>query len=467
MLLLPIIILIPFLAATLLNFLDVRRAHSVSLIASAAVLALTLAAVALAYINGTQSLGFSYSYIPALSVQFDVQFTSLTLMLTLMTAIVFFSASLVGEYFIEKSRLYNMLFLLAEGASIGVFLAGNLLLLYLFWEISEVMMFFIIFVFGGYDRRYAAIKFIVYSLASSLLLLIAVLLLYSSTSSFSIATIAKASTTIPHAVQLLVLVLFALSFMIKAPVFPFHSWLPDAHTEAPTMGSMILAGVLLKFGGYGFLLMFLLLPVAHSYALYFAVLFGFSSIYSAFAALRQRNLKRMIAYTSILDMGIVALGAAASGVIGDSGSIYAMLSHGIAISILFLVAGTVDELYGTLDITKISGVMSRFPTISYLFVAGVFAIIGLPLTAGFVGDILVFIGAFASFGMIGLAPLVGIIVIGAALFWTFERVFLRTSRITVPYRIPDNTIMYSLAFLMVSTILAGMLPFLLISASGL
>ncbi len=465
MFLLAVILLIPFISAAALLFVDQRKAHTVSLVSSFAVFALMCLSVLLVHLFGLQSLGFSFTYVPSLSLNFNLQFTSFTLILSFMTSIVFFAASLVGSYFIQKSRLYNMLFLIAEGASLGVFLSGNLLLLYLFWEIAEVMMFFIIFVFGGYDRRYAAIKFIIYSMVSSLLLLIAILLLYtnSSPSTFNISALAASASSMPHTVQLEVLALMLLSFMIKAPVFPFHSWLPDAHTEAPTMGSMVLAGVLLKFGGYGIILMFLMLPIAHSYALYLAVIFGFSSVYSAFVALRQSNLKRMIAYTSIFDMGIVALGIAASGVIGTSGALYAMLSHGIAISILFLIAGTVDELYGTLDINKISGVISNFPALSYLFLAGIFCIVGIPLTSGFIGDILIFLSSFDTFGYVGLLPLVGMAVIGAAMFWTFERVFLHPSRATVPYKILSNSITYALAFLLASTILLGIFPSILLS----
>ena len=463
------IILMPFLAALATFFFDKGRAHVISIIASAAALILTLAAVYLASANGMGSVNFSYSYIPALNLSFHLQFSQLSIILTVMTVIVFFAASLVSNYFIKDSRLYNIIFLIAEGSSIGVFLSSNLFLLYVFWEISEVMMFFIIFLFGGYERRYAAIKFIIYSLLSSFCLLIAVILLYVNVipHTFNIATIASLAGSVPTQTQLVIMILLFLAFAIKMPVFPFHTWLPDAHTEAPTMGSMILAGVLLKFGGYGLLLMFLMVPVSHSYIVYMALVFGFSAVYAAFVTFRQTNLKRLIAYTSITDMGIIAVGVAASNIIGTSGALYGMLSHGIAISILFLIAGTLDELYGTLEIERIKGVVARYPAITYLFIAGAFALVGLPLTSGFIGDLLVFIGAFHTFGMIGIAPLAGIFIMGAVLFWIIERSFYNESRPTMPYNTLGMSVIMSGAFLLASTIVLGVLPFLLANVSGL
>jgi NADH-quinone oxidoreductase subunit M len=469
MFILPLIILIPFIAGLATFLFDKSRSHVISIMSSAAVLILTIAAVYLANAYGLGSVNFSYSYIPALNLSFQLQFSQISLILTVMTAIVFFAASLVSNYFIKDSRLYNLIFLIAEGASLGVFLSSNLFLLYVFWEISEVMMFFIIFIFGGYGRRYAAMKFIIYSLLSSFLLLIAIILLYVSVipHTFDIGTIASLASSMPAYTQLAIMSLMLVAFMIKMPIFPFHTWLPDAHTEAPTTGSMILAGVLLKFGGYGLLLMFMLVPISHSYMVYMAIIFGFSAVYAAFVTFRQTNLKRLIAYTSITDMGIVAVGVAASSIIGTSGALYGMLSHAIAISVLFLIAGTLDEVYGTLEIERIKGVVARYPALTYIFIAGVFALVGLPLTSGFIGDLLIFIGSFHTFGMIGIVPLAGIFAIGAALFWTIERSFYNESRPTEPYNVLGSSVIMCGAFLIASTIVLGVLPFILTNVSGL
>ncbi|MEM3839136.1 MAG: NADH-quinone oxidoreductase subunit M [Candidatus Micrarchaeaceae archaeon] len=464
MLILPVIVLLPFVAAAVSLLVKEKYSYTISIIASSLVLLLAAAAVLFAYSYSLQSVSFSVPYINSIGISLGLSFTSFSVLLSLMTAIVFFSASLVGNYFIKGSRLYNLLFLVAEGASMGVFLASNLFLFYVFWEVAEVMMFFIIFLFGGYERRYAAIKFIIYSLVSSLLLLIAIMLLYSYTSTFEISSIASSAAQVPQSIQLIITLMLMLTFMIKMPAFPFHSWLPDAHTEAPATGSMILAGVLLKFGGYGLLLMFLLVPLAHSYAAYIALIFIFSTLYSAIVTFRQSNIKRLIAYTSITDMGIVGVAAAASGIIGNSGAIYGMVSHAFAISILFMIAGSLDETYGTLEWRKIAGVMERFPALAYLFVLGTFMVVGLPITAGFIGDLLIFISSFSSFGFFGIAPIAGILLIGAVLFWIIEKVFVGPYSRIEPYSQPDISVAYAGIFLAICSIVFGLLPFIFVGA---
>ena len=457
------IILVPILGAVATLFFGRRYSHKISIMVAGLTLALSLLCILFAYLYGLGSLTFTANYVPSLNINFNLQLTNITFILMLMTTIVFFAAALVGEYFIgNEDRIYNVIFLLAEGASLGVFLASNLFLFYVFWEVAEVMMFFIIFVYGGYGKRYAAIKFIVYSLASSLLLLLAIMLLYVNVSphTFDIQTIIGSAASIPQNTQLIIMVLLLVAFMIKIPVFPFHSWLPDAHTEAPTTGSMILAGVLLKFGGYGLILMFLLVPIALHYAEYMALIFAFSAIYAGFVAFRQTNIKRLIAYTSITDMGVAAIGIGAANILGTYGGVYAMLSHGLAISVLFLVAGTLNHLYGTLEISKIRGVITRFPSITYLFIIGSFAVVGIPLTAGFIGDILVFIGSYQTFGTIGLLPIAGIFIVGAALFWVIERIFVNTVKPPTPYEELGSAVVYSGVFLLVATIIFGLFPML-------
>ncbi|MDE1823225.1 MAG: hypothetical protein KGH50_02775 [Candidatus Micrarchaeota archaeon] len=303
-----------------------------------------------------------------------------------------------------------------------------------------------------------------YSIVSSLLLLVAIMLLYTSSvvHTFNIADLRTYSFGLPIGAQFMLVALFLGSFLIKMPVFPLHTWLPDAHTEAPTTGSMILAGVLLKFGGYGLFLMFVLVPLAHNYAFYMALLFIFSSTYAAIVTLRQTNIKRMIAYTSITDMGIVAMGIVSGNPLAISGSLYLMLAHGIAVSLLFLIAGTLDELYGTMEIKKISGVVRHFPGLTYLFIMASFMLIGLPLTSGFVGDILVFIGSFSSFRLVSLLPILGIIVVGATLFWVSEITFFGASRTTEPYNVVEREVMVGALILVAASVVLGVLPFLLL-----
>lgn len=465
MLLLPIILLVPLVFLVPLMLLDKKHAHSMTLGASLIVLLLSATALYLANVNGIASLSFSAAYIPSLNLGFSLSLSQPSMMLLLMTAAVFFASSLAGEYFLGRvGRVYATVFLVALSASLGVFMSANLFLLYIFWEVAEVMVFFIIFLYGGYNRRYASIKFLIYSIISSLFLLIGIIILYNSigTHTFNINAIIAASKSIPSSTQLEVLILFLLAFMIKMPAFPLHSWLPDAHTEAPTTGSMILAGVLLKFGGYGLYLMFLMLPIAAHYSLYIFLIFLVSTVYSAYVCLSQRNIKRLIAYTSITDMGIVGVGISAMNAFGYNGAMYAMFNHGVAIALLFLIAGSLDEVYGTLEIDKIKGVIKNFPGLSYLFIIGTFAALGLPLTAGFIADLLVLIGTVSTFGIIGVVPIAGIIVIGAALFWLIERVFMSASKAVEPYNPLSSLVLASGVFLIAVSILFGVLPFLLL-----
>ncbi len=455
------IILIPFLSILPILVIPKYFVKKVQSITSFIVLLLSLFLV-FGFITNqawiTASISFEYL---GFNVGFSI--TSITMILELMTSIVFFASSIGIGYFIKNNeRIYAVLFALIEGSSLALFLSSNLLLLYIFWEIAEFSMFFIIYLFGSTKRRYASIKFILYSIVSSLFLLIAILLLYYNVypSTFVISQIIANSATIPIAVQFPIFLLLLIAFMIKIPIFPFHNWLPDAHTEAPTTGSMILAGVLLKFGGYGLILVSLMLPIFKSYQIYLAILFSFSAIYSVFIAMRQNNLKRAIAYSSITDMAIVSLGIASGISLGINGALYGMLAHAIAISMLFLIAGTVKELYGTLEISALKGIIKDFSSVAYLFILGVFATLGLPLTAGFIADILIFTAAFSTFGVLALLPLISIILLGAFLFWIIEKVFLSGRSKQTGYLV--NSIVYSEIFLLASTILIGIIPSLLL-----
>lgn len=465
---LPLIVFLPFLAIIPIALISERHSHAITLVTSFIILALMAYAVYLVSQGGLSSLSFMLPYLPAIGINLSLQLTNLSLILAVMTAIVFFAAAIVGKEFIEKEqRLYSVVFLLVMGGALGLFMSANLFLFYIFWEIAEFAMFFIIFAYGGYDRRYAAIKFIIYSIVASLLLLIAIMMLYAYAHTFDIANLAQAAGAIPVGVQTIILLLLLVAFMIKAPIFPFHSWLPDAHTEAPTTGSMILAGVLLKFGGYGLLIMFLILPIAAHYASYIAIIFGFSAIYGALVALRQTHLKRMIAYTSIVDMGIIAVGIAAINHFGTAGALYGMLAHGLAISLLFLLAGTIDKVYGTLMIDKLKGLVETSPKLTYFFIFGALAAIGLPLTAGFIGDLLIFIGSFNTFGIVGLIPIAAILLVGAYLFWVIEKSFFNIKNKSETYALIGKSVFVSGGFLTVLTIILGVAPFVLLSLSNL
>ncbi|MGC8671333.1 MAG: complex I subunit 4 family protein [Candidatus Micrarchaeia archaeon] len=465
MLLIPVLVLLPLLFIIPVLVLDRRHSFAVSVASAAVTLLLIVSALALAHYYGFGPLESSFAYISSLGIGFSFSMNAFTELLALMTGIVFLAAAISAKSFIKESeKLYNALFLISASSTLGVFLAGNFFLLYVFWEISEFAMFFIIYIFGAYDRRYAAIKFIIFSMTSSLLLLIGIMLIYSEmpVHTFSISEALSNAKLIPAQWQLLILVILLVAFMIKMPIFPFHTWLPDAHTEAPAPGSMILAGVLLKFGGYGMLLAFLMLPIAAKYSFYLALLFALSIIYAGFVTLRQEHFKRAIAYTSVVDMGIAALGLATFNTYGYAGALYAMLSHGIVIALMFLIAGTVDESFGTLLINKLRGIAKSFSGLAYAFIFGSFAMAGLPLTAGFVGDLLVFTGATKALGVVFLAPLLGLLLISVFMFWLAERMFFNISEAIEPYAEVDKSFAYAASLLIASTLLLGILPEILI-----
>jgi NADH-quinone oxidoreductase subunit M len=464
--LLLLIVFLPFLFIIPLFLLPENKSFDLALLSSLFVILLAIAAAYLGVSQGFLQLSFQQSYIQNLGINLTLQLTKYSNIFMIMSTVVLLASALVAKSFIKESkRIYALLFLLTEGAALGVFLSGNLFFFYLFWEVSEFAMFFIIYIFGGFDRRYAAIKFIIYSLAASLLLLIGIMVIYSSMPqhTFDILSIISQAQSIPQASQLLALALLTIAFMIKIPAFPFHSWLPDAHTEAPTTGSMILAGILLKFGGYGLLLMFLMLPIAANYAPFLALIFGFSALYSALVAIRQTHLKRLIAYTSIIDMGVASLGIASMNSFGIAGGLYAMLSHGIVISFLFLIAGALDEAYGTMLIARLKGVVKHLPVLAYGFVLGAFMLIGIPLSSGFIGDLLVFIGAFQAYSLPALVPLAAILILGAFMFFVAEKSFFSSSKVIEPYSAPQKEVKMSLLFLAASTFLLGILPFLLLA----
>lgn len=468
--LLALLVILPFLAIIPIALFPERYSLNIALLTSFIVLALIGYSLFTAAQQGLASLSFTQSYFTQIGANLSLQLTNISLILVVMSGIIFFAASLVGSYFITKDqRLYSIVFMLILGGSLGLFLSGNLFLFYIFWEVSEFSMFFIIFGYGGYDRRYAAIKFIIYSIVASLMLLIAILLLYfySSPQTFDILSLQSASAAIPQSIQLIILVLLLGAFMIKAPIFPFHNWLPDAHTEAPATGSMVLAGVLLKFGGYGLILTFLLVPIAANYAIYIAAIFGFSAIYGALVAMRQTHLKRMIAYTSIVDMGIISLGIAAINSFGTSGALYGMLAHALAISLLFMLAGVIDKVYGTLMIDKLKGIVESNPKLAWLFLFGILAAIGLPLTSGFIGDILIFVGSYSAFGAIGLVPIGAILLVGTYMFWVIEKSFFNIKVRNATYALISKSIFAASVVLGISTIVLGIAPSFLLALSAL
>jgi len=321
------------------------------------------------------------------------------------------------------------LFLMLETGILGALLAQDLLLFYLFWEAMLVPMYFLIGVWGGEDRKYAANKFIVFTLAGSLLWLVALLYTASKAGSFAPPVMAAAVQDLPGSVQRLLFLAFALAFAIKVPLFPLHTWLPDAHTEAPTAGSVILAGVLLKLGSYGFIRFAIpMFPSAFAhYARPLAILAVIAILYGALVAMVQWDIKKLVAYSSVSHMGFVMLGLSSMTVLGTQGAMLQMLNHGISTGALFLMVGMLYDRAHTRMIADFGGVATRMPIFTTFFLIVTLSSIGLPLTNGFVGEFLILNGTYtAGFGwgrVLAAAATLGVLLGAVYMLWMVKRVF--------------------------------------------
>ena len=321
-----------------------------------------------------------------------------------------------------RVREYMIAFLVLETLMIGVFCALDLVLFYLFFEAGLIPMFLIIGIWGGKRRIYATFKFFLYTLAGSVLLLLALMYLYFQAGTTDIPTLMTTKLA-PDAQKWLWIAFFA-SFAVKVPMWPVHTWLPDAHVEAPTAGSVILAGVLLKMGGYGFLRFSI--PMFPDASLFFTPLIYALSviaiIYTSLVALMQEDMKKLIAYSSVAHMGFVTIGAFSMTTQGVQGSILQMLSHGIVSGALFLCVGVVYDRLHTREIARYGGLVERMPKYAVVFMLFTMANVGLPGTSGFVGEMLILVGAFQSNTWVAMLATTGVILSAAYALWLYRRI---------------------------------------------
>ncbi len=321
-----------------------------------------------------------------------------------------------------RVREYMMAFMILETTMLGMFSALDLVLFYVFFEAVLIPMYLIIGVWGGKNRVYAAFKFFLYTLLGSVLLLIAILAIYHQTGTTDIP--ALMSSAIPPDMQKWLFLAFLASFAVKVPMWPVHTWLPDAHVEAPTAGSVILAGVLLKMGGYGFLRLSLpILPVASHY--FVPLIFGLSVnavIYTSLVALVQEDMKKLIAYSSIAHMGFVTIGIFAMTTQAVEGGMFVMLSHGIVSAALFLCVGVVYDRLHTREIARYGGLVKNMPVYAAIFMIFMLASVGLPATSGFVGEFLVLVGAFKVSTLTTFLAATGVVLGAAYMLYLYKRV---------------------------------------------
>ena len=321
-----------------------------------------------------------------------------------------------------RVKEYMILFLLLETLMIGTFCALDLLLFYIFFEALLIPMFLIIGIWGGPRRIYAAFKFFLYTLAGSVLFLIAIIVMGYSSGTFDIRELMEYN--FPYQLQLLLWPALFASFAVKTPMWPFHTWLPDAHVEAPTAGSVILAGVLLKVGGYGFIRFSIpMLPNASEfYAPLVFTLGVIAIIYASLVALMQKDMKKLIAYSSVAHMGYVTIGLFTFKQEGIDGAIIQMLSHGLVSAALFLCIGVLYDRMHTRMIKDYGGIVSNMPKFAFIFMVFTLASIGLPGTSGFVGEFLVLIAAYEVSGYLAFTTGLGMVLGAAYMLWLYKRV---------------------------------------------
>ncbi len=427
--LLSLLVAIPVIGAVVVALTGREREtlqKTLGLAVSGGVFALSLRLVSrFADVPGMQFVE-RHRWIAAWGIGYHVGIDGLSLWLVILTTTLT-PLALLGSWRSVPARVreFVVFMLLLEAGMVGVFVALDLFLFYVFWEAMLVPMYFLIGIWGHERRIYAALKFFLYTFAGSVLMLVAFLVLYekAGASSFDIAALA-AQPLDPQA-QVWLFLACALAFAIKVPIWPFHTWLPDAHVEAPTAGSVILAGVLLKMGGYGFLRIAIpLFPhAAMRFAPLVAVLAVVGIIYGALVSLVQPDLKKLVAYSSVSHLGFVMLGIAAFTTTGLVGSVYQMLNHGVSTGALFLLVGMLYERRHTRQIADFGGLRAVMPWYFAAFLLISLSSIAVPGFNGFVGEFLILLGSWSFSGWLVAAASLGVILAAGYVLWMVKRVF--------------------------------------------
>ncbi len=378
--------------------------------------------------NPTMQFQEKLAWIPQINVWYHLGVDGISIGLIFLTALLGFIACLASFSINSRQKEYFFFYLLLNTGMLGTFMALDLFLFYVFWEIVLVPMYFLIGIWGGPRKEYAAIKFFLYTLAGSVFMLLGILALYftSNPHTFNILELIKPTQTTALGLQIVIFIAFFLGFAIKVPIFPFHTWLPDAHVEAPTPISVLLAGVLLKMGGYGFFRISfpILKEAAHYFVFPFAVLGVINIVYGAFVAMAQKDFKKMVAYSSVSHMGFVILGLASMTVIGLNGALLEMFNHGIITGGMFLLVGILYERTHTRELDKFGGLGARMPVYAGFLSVFTLASLGLPGLSGFVSEFLSLLGAYPVFKLITIISVLGMVITAGYFLYMLQRVLL-------------------------------------------
>jgi NADH-quinone oxidoreductase subunit M len=445
---LSLIIFLPLLGGLIILFIPKtsdRAMKQIALIFSGASLVLSVWLAIQYRLGGGIQFVERYSWIPSIGVNYYLAVDGLSLPLIVLTAFLSVLSVIYSWRMDVRLKEYLFLFLLLQTGMLGVFAALDFFLFYVFWEITLVPMYFLIGIWGGPRREYAAIKFFLFTLVGSLAMLLAILIMYFNAEphTFSMLELIRQQPLAGNPVlAALAFWGFFLSFAIKVPMWPFHTWLPDAHVEAPTAASVILAGILLKMGTYGFLRISLpMLPETFkAYAFFIAVLALLGIVYGALVAMAQTDLKKLVAYSSVNHMGYVMLGtAAAAGAVGDpskaaaaatalNGAVFEMIAHGVITGALFFIVGVIyDYRAHTRGVDEFGGLGAKLPVYTGITTIAMLASLGLPGLMGFVAEFLIFLGSFGVFPYLTAVAVTGVIFTAAMFLWTIQRIFLGPS----------------------------------------
>ena len=368
--------------------------------------------------GGYLNLG-SFLPVPAIDFTLTLRVDTLSVVMLILTALLLMLVAL-SSWSIERAGPYFSLLILFSGPIFGVFMSTNLLWFFIFWELTLVPMYFLVGIWGAEGRVYAAVKFFLYTHFASMLILLAFFLIYHQSGVFDMSLVKESMLATP----VLIWWLLFIGFAVKMPIFPFHTWLPDAHVQAPAPISVLLAGVLLKMGAYAMIRMAVLMmpETAARFAWVILTLGLITLFYAGFMALYETHLKKMVAYSSISHMGLVTVAIATLSYAGLGAALFEMIGHALIISPLFLIAGFLHHKTGSWQMADMGGLMQKAPWISAIFVLAGLAALGLPGTVGFIGELSILIAAIKSYGLWLAAVALGSMIGAGYIIWTFRRV---------------------------------------------